>query len=347
MKEPTLIDFLIRRRLVGPLALTGIVCFLTTSLFLHQYLESLESSDVLQRSSDWRLGDHNRLGNLMYQPTTASTDKKEKEVLNLIKLEYEEEYPPENMARVKSFVRSLRRSFGNYQTQPGVPYDVFNCPATPPPGYPMEWDVMEVLGHWNAANTTDPPQRIHQGLCVFDYEADLDKALSYQKAEVPFLLHNTPDLLRTAERWSRDPTYLSRQLAHTLQKVEHSHNNHFMYWKMPNNYNNRRRRNNNKIPPGWTPPMDETRLTYDEWLQKARTVTSNDPDQERWYFRVNAAPGRANNSFLYDELPMFRATPSKPTIFMVQPEEQRGINCRFGMKGVIAGEFTVTFWSFV
>ena len=246
---------------------------------------------------------------------------------------FEKDFPPDDEDRIHRFVKSLRRPY-EYQTQPNMPYDIYDCPPTPPPQYPMDWNVMEVIGHWNPANTTDPPV-IHQGLCVFEYGTDLAKAKAYQRAEVPFLLRNTPEILRTAERWNRDPAYLSKLIGQKPSKVEHSTNVHFMYFKLGKG---KRGGGHMNIPPGWKPPMDITQLSYDEWIAKAKTLTKDEVDHERWYFRLNGlyepSAGIDTNSFLYDELPIFRA--NEPSLFMVDPDQQRGINCRFGMKGVIA-----------
>ena len=45
---------------------------------------------------------------------------------------------------------------------------------------------------------------------------------------------------------------------------------------------------------------------------------------------------RASGSeFIFDELTFFRP---KPSLYIVDPEAQRGVHCRFGMRGVIAGK---------
>ena len=40
-----------------------------------------------------------------------------------------------------------------------------------------------------------------------------------------------------------------------------------------------------------------------------------------------------SSEYLYDELPYFQP---KPSLYVVEPNEQKGIHCRFGMRGVIA-----------
>jgi Cupin-like domain len=242
-----------------------------------------------------------------------------------IKQRYELEFPPEDTNRIRNYVyQNLRRPY-EYETQPNMPYDIYNCPRDGPPvNYPFAWNVMDVLENWNASQTTDP-ERLFQSICVWDYETDLSVAEIYRNAEVPFLFRNTPSLLQTSERWNRNPEYLTSLYQGLKEKVEHSHNNHFMYFKIPHAIE--------RLPPGWTPPMEIIELSFEEWYAKAKGVTADIPNQERYYFRSKGAPDSIG-AFLFEELPIFKAVPNN--FFMVQPDQQRGINCRFGMKGVIA-----------
>jgi len=236
---------------------------------------------------------------------------------------YETKYPPDDLQRIKAYVDKYLRHTKRYKTQADMEYDIYNCPANPPIGYPRDWPALHVVTNWNPGNTTEP-ERLFQGLCVFDYSDDLDveRATKYRNAEVPFLVSNVPDVMRAAERWHRYPNYLELLIGDEELKTEHSVNQHFMYWK---------RRSH--LPPGWLPPTDETKLTYNDWLHKAQTLRNDQVKHERWYFRLNAEY-KGSHHYLYEELPLF--VPRNNNFFMVNPKEQRGMNCRFGMKGVIA-----------
>jgi hypothetical protein len=243
-----------------------------------------------------------------------------------VKRNYELEFPPDDSNRIRTFVYQNLRRPEEYRTQADLPYDIYHCPRDgPPPQYPWTWNVMDVLMNWNASQTTEP-ERLYQSICVWDYETDLSVARLYRDAEVPFLLRNTPSLLQASERWNRNPEYLSLLFQDIPEKVEHSTNNHFMFFKIPPG-------NRQRLPPGWTPPMEITEFTFQDWYDKAKTVTSDQFHQDRYYFRSKAVPD-AIDAFLYEELPIFK--PVDDNFFMVQPEQQRGINCRFGMKGVMA-----------
>jgi len=56
-----------------------------------------------------------------------------------------------------------------------------------------------------------PRPNVYQGLCVFDYTKDYDKAMAYRNAELPFVVVNDPAVAKTVERWN-EPGYLEEML---------------------------------------------------------------------------------------------------------------------------------------
>ena len=108
-----------------------------------------------------------------------------------------------------------------------------------------------------------------------------------------------------------------------------------MYWK-----------NTNEHEKNWKPPTEFIQMGFKDWVDKATVDESKiSAESPHWYYRISSAPAqisskfretskRPTNHFLYDELTFFRPTPN---LYMVDPEDERGMNCRFGMKGVIAG----------
>jgi Cupin-like domain len=243
-----------------------------------------------------------------------------------------------------------------------APYDIYNCPYTPPRGYPYAWRLTDILSHW-PANETEPRMEIYQGLCVFDYNKDYTKALHYRKAELPFVVRNDPQVRLAAARWT-SPGYMSKLLGpFQKHRVEYSENSHFMYWKEPQNKNNNSDRHGvdqqqqvdkdgDEIamrhplaiiaPVGWKEPTTSLRMTYDEFVHVANVTDDKlGPDQPHWYFRFIACgeigpQGQCDlgsTEFTFDELPFFQP---KPSLYIVDSHGQQGIHCRFGMKGVIA-----------
>lgn len=180
-----------------------------------------------------------------------------------------------------------------------IDYDIYNCPDTPPEGYPFEWKLYDdLLSSWPVLEVDNPPSKIHQGLCVFDFELDHEKALAYRKAEVPFVVINDPEVARTVERWNI-PGYLSNMLGKDVKhRAEYNTNSHFLYHAPVG----KKRRKNMRDRPRDKRDLqdyqgrqarlqrtdvvpDQIRMTYDEWLEKANK-THVGPEEEHWYFRL-------------------------------------------------------------
>jgi hypothetical protein len=100
-----------------------------------------------------------------------------------------------------------------------------------------------------------------------------------------------------------------------------------MYWHGGGKTSNLRGEDGKK----WKAPTGLIQQTFEDWLEtavKGQNISLDDRKHE--YFRVSSDMG---NSWLFKELPFFQ--PEK-SLMMVEPKEQRGIHCRFGMRNVIA-----------
>ena len=233
-----------------------------------------------------------------------------------------------------------------------VPYDIYNCPENPPPNYPHEWKTMEILNHWSPEETSQIPDKIHQGLCVFDYRKDYVKALTYRNADVPFVVRQDPEVAVTVERWA-SPGYLERLMGNVLHRAEMSTSNHFMFW-VPGNTAQQNKKDHGRgggvaspmihAPPEWSSPTKMIRMTFKDFVVKAKwPKTHHDP---HWYFRLigcgeTGAKGECDagsSEWLFDELTFFQ--PRSGLLYLKDPGGQRGIHCRIGMEGVtIANHF--------
>jgi len=87
---------------------------------------------------------------------------------------------------------------------------------------------------------------------------------------------------------------------------------------------------------------DEPLGIDDEDNKEQDDEESEESKESKWYyFRINAALKGAKkgriDKFVYDELSFFDPRKREDSSFyIVDPKEERGINCRFGMRGVIA-----------
>lgn len=262
---------------------------------------------------------------------------------------------PPDAERSLNRVQEMQTNLATYTAHPmdvhnsdeiqAVSYDIMDCPDTPPVGYPFAWNMVELLAAWPPDDPT-PRSKIYQGLCVFDFQKDYDKAMTYRTSEVPFVIVNDPSVAATAERWNT-PGYMEQLLGDEEHRCEFSENNHFMYFT-PVSKKNRRNQNTirrgKQIPEGWTAPTQKMWLRYTDWLNHANVTDDKlGPDKPHWYFRLigcgigmgnDGHCDRSSSEYLFDELPFFQ--PKSDLLYMVDHEAQMGIHCRFGMKGVIA-----------
>jgi hypothetical protein len=162
----------------------------------------------------------------------------------------------------------------------------------------------------------------------------------YRDLEMPFVIQGDPHVAWTVERWNR-PGYIDKLLGKGIRhRTEYSPSSHFLYHR-----------------PGTSGGETELKwMTYSDWLEKANvTEAMTGPEQEHWYFRLigcgKTGGGNCDTSsseYLFDELPFFQPTHAAPKMTMgslanstnlymgKHGDEQHGIHCRFGMKGVIA-----------
>jgi hypothetical protein len=247
------------------------------------------------------------------------------------------------------------------------PYDIFNCPDIPPHNYPYEWKLVDEVLHAWSADDINIPKRIHQGLCVFDYIKDYNKAMRYRNDELPFIVIGDPNVARTVERWAI-PGYMEELMGYSIRhRAEYNTNNHFLYHQPPPRpkRDRRGRGHGRRVAPGGGDPSrdepeglqdlygrpaklqragtmpDEIRITYTEWLSHANVTGPVGPNDEHWYFRLigcgymgaDGSCDAGSSEYLFDELPFFQPVDN---LYLGQGEKQKGIHCRFGMKGVIA-----------
>lgn len=186
--------------------------------------------------------------------------------------------------------------------------------------------MIDITNNWNTDNTEIPAFH-YDSICHFDYqnETELAQAFAYRDAEKPFIAYNIPDLDRIVKKWS-DLDYLSKKLGSKAYRTETSETNHFMYWKHAKGKFLR-----SKEGKDWKQPTSIISTTFEKWLETAvKGQNKTQDEREHQYFRVSSDAG---NSWLFDELNFFKP---KKSLFIVDPRQQRGIHCRFGMRSVIA-----------
>jgi hypothetical protein len=158
---------------------------------------------------------------------------------------------------------------------------LLDCPPTPPSGYPQAWPIMDIVNNWSPDNPAIPPKHYH-GLCRFDYRRDLDKAMAYRAAEVPFVVYNVPAAEKVVKDWAQ-PGYLEKLLGDEKYRTEVSHNNHFMYFSGGRGAGSSGKK-------AWRPPTGIEQMSFNDFKNKAlecerRNCTT---EEQHFYFRVTA-----------------------------------------------------------
>ena len=202
--------------------------------------------------------------------------------------------------------------------------------------YPPTESLLDIVKRWNPDDTDRVPDPFHETLQVFNFSDPEQRAVAekYRTAEVPFKVFGIPDVDKVVERWT-DP-YLeknmeSRQVSYKIETSPRG--NHFMYWV------------NRGLPKHkFTPPTEKVSgMRFSNWLKKAKDADAIglDAEEEHFYLMTGVEAGRlvARNErrlgqFISSDLDIFSTT--KNNFFITNVQANKGIQCRFGMKGVIA-----------
>ena len=207
---------------------------------------------------------------------------------------------------------------------PVVPDDITYPKILPEPteNYPQYSNLLQLVTDWNP-DDPDVPETFVETLQHFDYSDPKQRAMAakFRNAELPFKVFNVPDINKVSELWSLD--YLKKKMKSKL-RVERSEDNHFMYFKVGRHQ-----------PNGWEPPQTVTSSSFDQWLEKAMRADKEqwNSDQEHFYLTIGTT-NRKERTFWNKDLAIFSTETNN--FFITKVEKNKGIQCRFGMRGVIA-----------
>jgi hypothetical protein len=153
----------------------------------------------------------------------------------------------------------------------------------PEPDYPKTYDMKKLLDNWNTDDTDIPPFH-YNSLCYFDYQTELDKAINYRDAELPFVVYNNPEVDAVVERWG-DLNYMNKKIGPSKKyKTATSKDNHFMYYHGGKNRKNKDWVDQHGRP--WEPPTADTDMTFEEWLNVAVDNHNKSlSERKHFYFR--------------------------------------------------------------
>lgn len=107
-------------------------------------------------------------------------------------------------------------------------------------------------------------------------------------------------------------------------RVEESINNHFLYFKA-----------SEKTPKTWKAPQEITRKNFDDWLKLALAADVHKwPASHTHYYLTIGTSSNKERDFFMEDLAIFST--KKNNFFVTNVQRNKGIQCRFGMRGIIA-----------
>jgi len=205
--------------------------------------------------------------------------------------------------------------------------------------YPPLEKMSAVFETWGQDDLDSPPETLREVLQHFDYQdpEQLKAATKYRNLELPFKVYNVPEVEAANSKWTDD--YLAAHFngnnddgaPQSNGACQQSVDNFFAFHR----------------PPLWSedllgpPPSLDLDWTYDQWAR--HSVYADEvslPVTKKHYYwqsgvrREERLQDRSHWTFVSRDLPSF--SNPKPTFFGFNPPEQKGIQCRFGERGVTA-----------
>jgi Cupin-like domain len=205
--------------------------------------------------------------------------------------------------------------------------------------YPKLQPLQEIMQEWPQDELDRPPRMIHEVLMHFDYTnpVELQAARRFRDAQLPFKLVNVPEVIEAGKKWTDE--YLATNFdggygtngPPAKGTAQESVDNFFAFF----------------IPPLWSilemglPPTLNNDWTFAKWSQHARYAdhVGLGPNYPHFYWQAGVNREERHQShnqwtFISRDLPSF-SSPTE-TFFVFEPQHQKGIQCRFGERGVTA-----------
>lgn len=191
--------------------------------------------------------------------------------------------------------------------------------------FPRYHPLLEIVRAW-CPDEPARPALFRESLQHFNYSEPSQRKLAaqFRDAEIPFKIYDIPEIDRVSAKWT-DPYLLGALGASPRNHVEKSKNNHFMYWNIGG------RRDSNFVPPTEVVSMD-----FPSWAKLARRADEERLSNfsEHFYFMSNANPNENGKTFISRDLGMFSTR--RENFFITNVAANKGIQCRFGMRGIIS-----------
>jgi len=217
--------------------------------------------------------------------------------------------------------------------------------------YPKFQTMEEMMTKWPQNAIDDPPPTFQEELQHFDYQnaTQMKAAKQYRKLEFPFKIYNIPEIQNASQKWNDEYLTFHFDTLHTNQYVktrisssdyevippskghaQQSVDHYFAFF-------------NGKWEDsvlGDVPTVDND-FSYERFAKHANYAdrVSLAEQEEHFYWQAGVLREERLQPFnkwsmISRDLPSFSST--TPTFFTFHPENQKGIQCRFGERGVTA-----------
>ena len=225
--------------------------------------------------------------------------------------------------------------------------------SEPPPAvrgeYPALRNLSSLMQDWHQDEDYDDNAVIQETLQHFNYSDPVQRAAAqrFRNAELPFKLYDVPEITLAGQKWT--DAYVAQNFGHnsghgrTMSSLSSSSNllasglcqeapsNYFAFY-IPKNWN---------VDTMGLPPTRNNDWTFAEWAAHARYADAVRlrSDQPHFYWQSGVPPEERLSSlrpqtFISRDLPSMSAV--NATFLSFHPDQQKGIQCRFGERGVVA-----------
>eukprot|EP00981_Chlorochromonas_danica_P000630 scaffold143_cov173-Ochromonas_danica.AAC.6 len=199
-------------------------------------------------------------------------------------------------------------------------------------------NLYNIIARWNP-DDPEIPTNFREKIQHFDYGNPYERQLAekWRDAELPFKLYNVSDFQAVSKKWTDSYLIKAVQSCPRRPHVERSTNNHFLFWSgRPSRIRNYR------------PPTElVSGMTYKEWVKLAHEADAKKLDNttEHYYYMVGADAHEHGRTFVSRDLPMFST--EENNFWITNVAANKGIQCRFSMRGIISATHYDTGKNFV
>ena len=205
--------------------------------------------------------------------------------------------------------------------------------------YPNMRTYKELMDTWPQDNLDNPPDVLQEDLIHFDWNipADMEAAVKFRDAKLPFKVIHVPEVMEATKKWTDE--YLAKNFDTSWSangpqsngKCNEGPDNYFAFFNLPL----------------WTvedlgiPPTRDNDWSFARWARHSRYAdrVGLHTNLPHYYWQSGVAreerfQSQSKWTFVSRDLPSFSSTTDNFVLF--HSELQKGIQCRFGERGITA-----------